>query len=489
MASGAENRRPTAGGVASVGACLVSAALFAFGTGLHPVWWLTWFAPVPVLLLAPRVSARRAALVAALAYLLGMIGYLRYLLGVLQIPVGLAAGLVLVTVGVFTGVTLLFRVVLVRGRVLLAVLSAPAAWAGAEYLLAILSPSGSNWALANTQADDLPVLQVVSLTGPWGVAFVLITAATAAAAAAAPTMTWSARVRAGLAGVLVLAATLSYGGTHLAGTPTESVKVSLAVAPVAHRHPHAATPAGRALVRADLAEVDHLPSGVRLVVFPEKDLVVTEATLPDVSARFAAAARTSGATLVLGVERHTGRAVYNTALAFPPDRPTPVRYDKHYPLPGVESNITPGTRLATAPGFHGHVGIVVCADLGQVSLGRAYGRAGAGLLAAPALDFDVDAWSQSRVQFMRGVENGYSIARAARQGYLTLSDGHGRVFAQAPTTHGQGAVVTANLPVTPGGTPYTFLGDWFAWLCLALTAIALATLRRPARPRVTHQAR
>ena len=48
--------------------------------------------------------------------------------------------------------------------------------------------------------------------------------------------------------------------------------------------------------------------------------------------------------------------------------------------------------------------------MGHSNLGRDYGRAGAGLVLAPALDFTVDAWSQSRVQLMRGVESGFSVA-------------------------------------------------------------------------------
>jgi apolipoprotein N-acyltransferase len=67
---------------------------------------------------------------------------------------------------VFTGVVVLFRALLRRGRPTPAVLAAPAMWAGAEYLIAVLTPSGSNWAVANSQADAPPVLQVVAVTGP-----------------------------------------------------------------------------------------------------------------------------------------------------------------------------------------------------------------------------------------------------------------------------------------------------------------------------------
>lgn len=234
-----------------------------------------------------------------------------------------------------------------------------------------------------------------------------------------------------------------------------------------------------------------------LVVFPEKDLRVDDTTLAPLIAQFTAVAREYWTTIVLGIEQHTGASVYNTALVFAPttrddtDDGTadPVVYHKRYPIPGVEDHFTPGDRAVFAPGFDGRVGVVICADLGQVSLGREYGRAGAALLAAPGLDFDVDAWSQSRVQLIRGVENGYPIARAARQGYLTISDSHGRVLAQSRTGGADTVAVTAQLPLVPGGTLYSRWGDWFAWLCLAQTALAAAAIgldrTHPSRPHCT----
>ncbi|MCU1666462.1 MAG: hypothetical protein JWR58_6527, partial [Pseudonocardia sp.] len=151
MASVAE--RPAARAVPVAVALMASAALFFVGTGLHPVWWVTWLAPLPVLLLARRVSARTTGSVAALAQLLGMTGYAHYALTVLGVPVPLVAGICVVA-AVFTVVALEFRAVLRRGHTLLAVLGAGATWAAAEYLVAVLTPTGSNWMIANSQADN-----------------------------------------------------------------------------------------------------------------------------------------------------------------------------------------------------------------------------------------------------------------------------------------------------------------------------------------------
>src|SRR5271156_1282681 len=50
---------------------LISALAWFFGSGLHPIWWLTWLAPLPVLLMAPRLSRSSTFAIAFVAYTLG----------------------------------------------------------------------------------------------------------------------------------------------------------------------------------------------------------------------------------------------------------------------------------------------------------------------------------------------------------------------------------------------------------------------------------
>jgi apolipoprotein N-acyltransferase len=164
---------------------------------------------------------------------------------------------------------------------------------------------------------------------------------------------------------------------------------------------------------------------------------------------------------------------YNTAYSL---SERTVVYRKHHLVPGLEDHLTAGTELAFAPDRR--IGLAICADLGHPEFGRAYGRAGVGLLLVPALDFTVDAWSQSRVQLLRGVESGFSVARSAHLGYLTLSDHTGRVVAQAST--GSATPITSvsgTLPMPEGGTPYTRWGDWFAWLCLVVVGAGVVSSR------------
>ncbi|WP_214108622.1 nitrilase-related carbon-nitrogen hydrolase [Acrocarpospora catenulata] len=148
-------------------------------------------------------------------------------------------------------------------------------------------------------------------------------------------------------------------------------------------------------------------------------------------------------------------------------------------IPGIERNFRPGTSLAFLDDTR--LGLIICKDLDFPDLVRQYGRAGAAALLAPAWDFGVDAWLHSRMAVTRGVENGLTVARTAREGWLTVSDNRGRILTEHHTDRTTMTTVTATLPREGSTTLYTTLGDWAAWASAGLLLIALGALTRTKR--------
>ena len=72
-------------------AVALSALGWWFGSGLQPLWWATWLAPLPVLLLATRTRARWAALAAFAAYLLGGFNEWTYARDYIGLPIPVIA--------------------------------------------------------------------------------------------------------------------------------------------------------------------------------------------------------------------------------------------------------------------------------------------------------------------------------------------------------------------------------------------------------------
>jgi hypothetical protein len=86
----------------------------------------------------------------------------------------------------------------------------------------------------------------------------------------------------------------------------------------------------------------------------------------------------------------------------------------------------------------------------------------------PGWDFVLDRFEHGHIAVMRGVEDGFSIVRAAKQGYLTVSDDRGRILAETRSNLAPFATLLADVPAGHERTIYSWLGDWFGWLSCAL---------------------
>ena len=105
----------------------------------------------------------------------------------------------------------------------------PAALAAGQFLIAVVSPFGTAYGLlAATQYGNLPLLQVISLTGPYGIAFLAGWLATAS------NQVWENPVPWRTSGLVigtfaaVLAIILLWGGARMAFFPAgaETVRVA-----------------------------------------------------------------------------------------------------------------------------------------------------------------------------------------------------------------------------------------------------------------------
>jgi apolipoprotein N-acyltransferase len=79
---------------------------------------------------------------------------------------------------------------------------------------------------------------------------------------------------------------------------------------------------------------------------------------------------------------------------------------------------------------------------------------------------------------LRGVENGFAIARSAQQGVLTVSDAYGRVLVEAASSVRPEALALTDVPGRQVWTLYTRAGNWFAWgSVVAFALLWIATVR------------
>lgn len=444
-------------------AALMSGALLAQAYGLHPIWPLAWIAPIPLLVAVYGAPRWQAFAFGALAGALSVGGMFAYFLS-LSGPAPLAIIIVLKAI-VWGMLALAARAGAARLPNWAALLIFPALMAAVETLIAQVSPHGSAGSLAYSQMDALPVIQAAALGGAPAVAFLVALFASALSLAI-----WKRNALIAIAPGLLLAAALGWGwqrtSTHNA-PESRDLRVAMLASDQFEGIPQDYHPVWAAyapqIERA--ADSDH-----RIVLLPEKIAFLSAADRDRALATFAEIARRRDIVIVVGVDVAIGAARFNRAYVFRPDAET-LTYDKRHMVPGFESYFALGTSALTFERGSTRLGVAICKDMDFPELGRGY--PGARVMLTPAWDFGVDRWLHSRMAMLRGVENGYTVVRSARDGLLTVSDRYGRVTAQAAS--GAGAVLYADAPLgAPGPTLYERVGDAFGWACWALFALLAA---------------
>ncbi len=442
--------------------------------GPQPLGWLAWWAPLPVLWLALRSSRRDAAWMTFLAAMLGLSSNVAYFRLLMPLPAVLAV--ILLKALLWLLVVLATRRLVLRYRSGWTVLAYPVLWVAIDTLMAALLPDGNWGSLAYSQADNVAILQLAALAGVPGLLFLLCLLPSALALLLA-----GGRAYAPAAGATALLLVVAWAGgawrvqgaPESGGPPAGLVAIDDFIGP--------ATPPARAQAIWDQYArhvVQLAGQGARLVLLPEKIAVLTPAQADAVGQRFQALARSAGVWITVGIGVHDATGRRNLAWLFSPDGAAPVSYQKHHLAP-PERDFLAASAYAVQPVAGQAMGLAICKDMHFAPLGQAYGAAGAQTMLVPAWDFQFDAWMGARMTVVRGVENGYAVLRAAREGVLTVSDAYGRVLEERASSSMPGSTLLAPLPAHPSVSTWAgWLGPLFGWLCVALGVILLCLGRR-----------
>lgn len=453
--------------VALVTATALSALAFYFGAGLYPHWWLMWVAALPLLLLAPRIPWGWTFLMVLVGRGLGGIPMWNYI-GLLRMPLWVRVEILLVPAVVLGLAVLLFRSFFRRGRVWLALLAFPSVLVLFEFFWDRAAGTFGN--TAYTQLNNLPVLQLASVTGMWGIGFVVLLFAPAIAAIFLSQGAVQRRVAIMIAVVIVCV--VGFGVWRLRTTPPAPKTVTVGL--VSTQFPSNVFPSSDSQKLRLLNEyAEHASAlaarGAKIVVLPEMSVSVSGSLSDQTDHLFEQTAREAHAQILLGVLHVASHAAFNEARLYSSEGSIEAVYRKRHLVPGLEARTTPVKDLSVLDQPEGTVGLAICRDLDYPNPARQYGKHKVGLLLVPAWDFDIDRFWHGHMAIMRGVEYGYSIARSAKVGYLTVSDDRGRVLAQAGTTPSSPfTTLLATVPVRHDSTIYLQFGDWFAWLNVAL---------------------
>ncbi len=481
----------------------VGAALLLFSYGADNVWVAAWLAPVFLL----RFARRQRFLVWVPALFLIAVGAFAFQLrGMVPIPEP-GYSIFLVFMGIeFLIPYLADRWIVPRLGGLPATLAFPSACVSLEFLNS-KGPYGSWGAVAYSQYGNLALLQLLSVTGLWGISFLI--------AWLAPVANWlweegwdASRARRGAAvWIAVLAAVLLFGGARLALFPPSSATVRIAslskrvVSPTPSDAAwdrlisNQATAEDLASFRGWEAAVDgdllgraerEAKAGAKIVFWGEANAPLFK---PEEAAFIS-----RGAALASKYQIYLGMAVgvwnegkhppfENKLVLVEPNGRVAWEYNKACPVPGPEAalQIRGDGKLRSLSTPYGRLTSVICFDADFPQLLRQAGGLRADILLDPSNDWRaIDPWHTQMASF-RAIEEGVNLVRQTSQGLSAAFDYQGRRLSAMDHYHASDFVLVSEVPTGGVRTLYSRLGDWFAWVCVAaLLALVFLSLRRKA---------
>lgn len=488
---------------------LLSGALLIGCFPKPQVMLLAAFALVPLMLVLSFERQRRWLFLYGYAtggvFLVGSFYWLQNVMvtyGRLSAP--LAAGVLAALVAVFALFFALFSLwvgELARRNRGVALALAPFVWVAVELLRTHLI-TGLPWNLLGYALADRPrLIQSASLTGIYGISFLLVVVNTAIAGVLL------ARTRRALllgTATLLLVGAIILAGPHLLEVPSTStaVLVQTNLPQLSSYEPNWVTNHQRELselYHLTLKAVEEQAARPALVLWPEVPAPLYFHHDPRLRAQLMALAQATRAYVLVGIIAYhkdaTGRdRPYNSVVLLAPSGELVGQYDKIHLVPFGEyvpwkplfggmrrlvaevSDFAPGTNktLLTVGGVR--AAVVICYEAIFPALVRDFVVRGADVL----VNISNDGWfgrTAAPVQHfnmarVRAVETRRFLLRATNTGITAVIDPYGRVVARAPT--GVRTVLVAGFAPCYEQTLYVRYGDWFALLCLVVALAALA---------------
>jgi apolipoprotein N-acyltransferase len=448
-------------------AAAVSAMLFALAAAQHPIPYLcALLAPLPILAIAPEVPTRTAAQLAFIAYLVGNLvswGGESFAVPLITMFASHVAGAI-----VFATFVACAAEATRRWSGVLAALVFPTFETAFYFSLAGQSPHGTWGSPAYSQVAFVPFLQTASWLGMCGVMFIMSLLPSGLAVAwyrRRWNMDWKppAIMAVGVFGLAVL-----LGGIRVLLTPaTPAVRVAMVAGQGLLPQTESTDPSDAADIVAQYAKLVRQAadgSGTQVVVLPEKTVGVAPSYEWDVVQGFQRIASMSNVWLVVGLNQIGRTPKRNIAVVFSPDGKIAATYAKHHLIPSLESDYKPGSKPAIFDAPWGRTAVLISQDLDFPATARELAAQDVRVVMAPASDWTGSELIHQQMAVVRGVEFGFSLARAARDGMVSANDSRGRQIAARVSVNGGDTMAAASLPLGTGRTLYSLGDDWFGRL-------------------------
>ena len=371
-----------------------------------------------------------------------------------------------------------------------------------EYMIYLIYPSLGGLSDAYTQYQNLYLMQIVTVTGIYGIIFLMYWTAAMAI------WIWNNKskieyikkpviVYGSVIGLIFACGVVMF---HFAGNSKESLRIAGVTVPISDLlnddedvsstfYTNGFTDENLTNTRNKLASVvDELfqkteleaRAGAKIVFWSELNGAILKQDEEAVLRQASDMAKQEEIYLIVSLLVKTPYVDLkeNKTVAFNPQGELISEYFKHGRSIGELCQKGDGV-IKSFDTEYGRIAPFICSDMAFLSKIQQAGRNNVDILIVPASDWKEMTLLATKVAVVRGVENGSNIIRHTNKGMSIVSDVKGSVLAQADYFQSDTMTLSAQVPVKGRFTLYSYIGNLFVYLCI-LYLLGKAIIRKDA---------
>jgi apolipoprotein N-acyltransferase len=370
-----------------------------------------------------------------------------------------------------------------------------------EWISGRFNPFGTWGSLAYSQYGNRPMMQLASVTGLWGITFLIAWFGSMGTWVWTNSFLWGVVQTEVLVYATLWSLVMLAGGARLAFNPfnTKTVRVAGIGWPegvldrsiidklivddsLSREELDLARQKLHAVYQRLLEESrDEARAGAKIVAWTEASTIMLAEDSPSWIEEAQQLSKAEGIHLLMGVgvihrDRPQPRAD-NLAILITPQGDTAFTYTKAHEIPPYLAVTLLGKgQILTHDSPYGRIAAAICFDLDFPGYVRQVSQARSDIFIAPYGDWETIKNLHADMAAFRAVENGVSLIRPARGGVSTAVDPFGRILAAMDEFTAEQRILVAQVPVSGVRTIYALAGDWFAWSS-ALGLLAVLVFR------------
>jgi apolipoprotein N-acyltransferase len=357
----------------------------------------------------------------------------------------------------------------------------PCTWVALEYSKSL--GNGSWGALAYTQYGNLPLMQLASITGIWGLSFLITWFASIVNFAWERQFAWRRVQKIAILYLLIIFLVFMYGYGRL--SVQDEATETVCIGSVTNQRDFFTRFYGtdwasrKTALEETKKDFDHFSAatlnsakeGSRIVLWQEYGICVREEDEQEFMSRAKELAQEAQVYLVLAIGlfpmNYLDQPWQNKLVWIDPAGKVLDEYLKSKPAPPLEPIVAGDGKIPIFDTTHGRIASAICADLDYPGLIRQAGSGNADILLIPAQDWEAVDPLHSHMAVFRAIENGVSVIKSTGAGLSIAVTPYGRLINASEYPDSAQKQMVSCVPNKGIITVYSRIGDAFAWLCIS----------------------